>query len=138
MWVKKVKDAFPRLEPSPKAKGRRQSRGEALFARECYMAFRNLPRFSNLSRHRKELYRELVVCSASDPLLVRLGWSLEETRFQWRQVRASRTALSSRSLSGFPGMRCPSTTGLSERAWQTFLSLRQWFGINVFARLLLL
>ena len=46
------------------------------------MALRNLPWSGNLSRPRKELYRELVVASTSDPLVEQLGWSLGEIRYQ--------------------------------------------------------
>ena len=68
-----MRDAFSRLESSPKAKGRRQSWGEVRFTREC----------RNFSRPQKELHRELVVGSTSDPLVERLGWSLGEIRSQW-------------------------------------------------------
>ena len=46
------------------------------------MALRKLPESSNLSQPRKELYRELVVGSTSDTLVVRLDWSLGEIRSQ--------------------------------------------------------
>ena len=51
-----------------------------LFVREYRTALRNLLGSSDLSRPRKELYRELVVGSASDPLSERRGWTAEEIR----------------------------------------------------------
>ena len=52
----------------PKAEGRRKPLGRALFVCECQTALRNLLGSSDPSRPQKELYRELVVGSASDPL----------------------------------------------------------------------
>ena len=49
--------------------------GEALFVRECRTALCNLLGSSDLSQPRKELYRERVVGSASDPLGERRGWT---------------------------------------------------------------
>ena len=66
-----------------KVEGRRKPRGVASFARECHQVFCNLLGSNYLSRSRKELYRELVVSSASDPLVDRLGWSMEEVRSHW-------------------------------------------------------
>ena len=77
VWSLKVRGAFPRLRENPETEGRRRPRGEPTFVIECRRALRNLPRSSDLSRPRK-LYRRLVVGSASDPLMERLGWSAEE------------------------------------------------------------
>ena len=74
MWRRKASRTFP------KAKGRRKPMGEALFVCECRKALRNLPGPSDPARPRKELYRELVVGSASDPLSERHGWTAEEIR----------------------------------------------------------
>ena len=52
--------------------------GEAPFVRECRTALRNLPGSSDLLRPRKELYQDLVVSSASDPLSEQRGWTTEE------------------------------------------------------------
>ena len=41
------------------------------------------------SRSRKELYRGLVVGSASDPLVKGLGWSIVEIRSQWNLAPGS-------------------------------------------------
>ena len=71
----KVELAFPNLISNPKAEDRRRPRCEAIFLTECCKALRKLPRFSKLPRSRKELYRKLVVGSASNPL--------EEIRSQW-------------------------------------------------------
>ena len=73
MWRRKTSRTFPRRQSDPKAEGRRKPMGEALFVRECRTALRNLPGSSDLSRPRKELYRELVVGSASEPLSERRG-----------------------------------------------------------------
>ena len=76
--------------PRPKvAEGRRRPRDEAPFTRECHMALRNLSGPSDLSRPRKELYREVVVGSASDPLVERLGWLLGEIRSEWNWTPCS-------------------------------------------------
>ena len=88
VWGLKVRVGFPRL--NPKADGRRRPRDEPPFVIECRRALRNLPRSSDLSRSRKELYRGLVVGSASDPLVARrLGWSAEEVRSHWNWVPGS-------------------------------------------------
>ena len=80
VWRRKARDSFPRLKSDPKAEVRRKLRSEGLFVRECRKALRNLPWFSDLSQPRKELYREIVVGSASDPLVDRLRWSMKEVR----------------------------------------------------------
>ena len=71
------------------AEGRRRPSDEPPFVIECHRALRKLPRSSNLSWTRKELYRELVVGSASDPLVDRFGWSAEEIRSQWNWAPGS-------------------------------------------------
>ena len=68
VWRLKASRTFPLLKLVPRAEGRRKPMGEALFVRESRAALRNLPGSSDLSRLRKDLYRELVVGSASDPL----------------------------------------------------------------------
>ena len=65
---RKASRTFPRLQSNPKVEGQRRPLGEAPFVRECRKALRNLLGSSDLSQPRKELYRELVVGSASDPL----------------------------------------------------------------------
>ena len=80
VWRRKARMCFPHLMSNPKAEGRRRPRGRVPFVRECHQALCNLPESSDLSRSRKELYRELVVASASDPPVDRLGWSMEEVR----------------------------------------------------------
>ena len=89
MWSRKASRTFPRLKSDPKAEGRRKPLGEALFVSECRQALRNLLGSSDLSRPRKELYRELVVGSASDPLSERRGWTAKETRSYWNWVPGS-------------------------------------------------
>ena len=79
VWRRKASRTFPRLNSDPKAEGRRRPLGEALFVHECRKTLRNLLGSSDLSWPRKELYRELVVGSASDPL----GWTAEEIRSLW-------------------------------------------------------
>ena len=75
VWRQKSSRTFPRLKSDPKAEGRRRPLGEALFLRKCRTILRNLLGSSDLSRPRKELYLELVVGSASDPLSERRGCS---------------------------------------------------------------
>ena len=89
MWRLKASRTFPRLKSDPKVEGRRRSLGEALFVCECRKALRNLPGSSDLSRPRKELYRELVVASATDPLSERRGWTAEEIRSHWNWAPGS-------------------------------------------------
>ena len=73
VWGQKVKDVFPRLESDPKVEGRRKPKGTAPFTCECRKALHKLPRFSDLSRSRKELYRDIGVGSTSDPFGVTSG-----------------------------------------------------------------
>ena len=89
VWSLKVRVAFPRLRLNPEAEGRRRPRDEPPFVIECRRALRKLPRSSDLSWTRKELYRGLVVGSASDPLIGRLGWSAEEARSHWNWAPGS-------------------------------------------------
>ena len=89
VWRLKAGRTFPRLQSDPKAEGRRRPLGETLFVRECRTALRNLLGSSDLSRPRKELYRELVVGSASDPLSERRGWTKEGIRSHWNWAPGS-------------------------------------------------
>ena len=89
VWRRKASRTFPRLQSDPKAEGRRRSLGEALFVRECRKALRNLLGSSDLTRPLKELYRELVVGSASDPLSKRRGWTVEQIRSHWNWAPGS-------------------------------------------------
>ena len=89
VWRRKASRTFPHLKSDPKAEGRRRPLGEALFFSECRKALRNLLGSSDLSRPRKELYRELVVGSASDPLSERRGWTAEEIRSHWNWAPGS-------------------------------------------------
>ena len=63
--------------------------GETPFVRECRMAFRNLPGSSDVSLPQKELFRELVVDSTSDPLSKRRGWTAGEIRSRWNWAPGS-------------------------------------------------
>ena len=89
VWKLKVSQTFPRLKSDPKAEGRRRSLGKALFVRECRKALRNLLGSSDISRPRKELYRELVVGATSDPLSERHGWTVEEICSHWNWAPGS-------------------------------------------------
>ena len=89
VWRLKASRTFPRLKSDPKAEGRRRPLGETLFVRECRTALRNLLGSSDLSWPRKELYRELVEGSASDPLSERHGWTTEEIRSHWNWAPGS-------------------------------------------------
>ena len=86
VWRLKASRTFPRLQSDPKAEGRRKPLGETLFVRECRTA---LLGSGDLSRPRKELYRELVVGSASDPLSKRHGWTTGEIRSHWNWAPGS-------------------------------------------------
>ena len=140
VWRRKASRTFPRLKSDPKAEGRRRPLGEALFVRECRKALRNLLGSSDLSWPRKELYRELVVGSASDPLSERRGWTAEEIRSHWNWApgssflnnsefsltwRLDRNALSLRGLNFRAGLAdmpdCPRcSSGLEETAEHAF------------------
>ena len=77
---------FSSPRQNSKAEGRRKSLGEALFVCECRTALRNLLGSSDF---RKEIYRELMVGSASDPLSERRGWTAEEIRSHWNWALGS-------------------------------------------------
>ena len=77
VWRHKVRGPFRRR------KSNRRPGNETPFDGECRRALHKLPRSSDLSKSRKELYRELMVGSAVDPLEKRLGWSFEEICSQW-------------------------------------------------------
>ena len=82
VWSLKVGVTFPDLRLYSKVEGRCRPRDEPPFVSECRRALRNLPRSSDLSWSRKELYW-LLVSSASGPLVGQLGWSAEEICSQW-------------------------------------------------------
>ena len=89
VWRHKASRTFPFLKLVPKDEGRRKPMCEALFVCECQAALRNLHGSSDLSWPQKELYRELVLGSASDPLSKRHGWTAEEIRYQWKWAPGS-------------------------------------------------
>ena len=89
VWRRNASRTFPRLRSEPKTEGRRKPLGEAQFVCECRTALRNLLGSSDLSRPRKELYRELVVDSASDPLSERRGRTTEEIHSNWNWAPGS-------------------------------------------------
>ena len=89
VWRRKARNTFPRLRSDFEAKGRRKPKGEALFTRECLKALYILPGSSNLFRSRKELYRELEVGSAPDPIMGWLSWSMEEVCSHWNLAPGS-------------------------------------------------
>ena len=129
VWRRKASRIFPRLQSDPKAEGRRQPMGEALFVRECRAAIRNLSGSSDLSRPQKKLYRELVVGSASDSLSERRGWTAEEIRSHWNWAPGS---------SIFNNSEFSLIWRLARNALPLLCSLRQWFRRNGWARLRLL
>ena len=141
VWRRKASRTFPRLKSDPKAKGRRKPLGEALFVREYRRALRNLLVSSDLSRPRKELYRKLVVGSASDPLSERRGCTAEEIRSHWNWAPESSFLEQLRVLAHL--VTCtecvtPSRLDLQSGSWRHawLPSLRQWLGWNGWARLL--
>ena len=109
VWRRKASRTSPRLQSDPNSDGRRKPLGEALFVREIRKALCNLLGSSDLSRPRKELYRKLVVGSASDPLSERRGWTAEEIRSHWNWAPGSSflNNSSSRSPGDLHGMRYP-------------------------------
>ena len=82
-WKKKVKAAFPVLLRSNKVEARRRPREESRFLAECRSALRRLPQSSDCSWPRRALYRAIVEGTGTDPLVERLGSSLEEVRSSW-------------------------------------------------------
>ena len=74
----------------PKTEGRHKPMGKTPFVRECRVALSNLPWSSDLSQPRKELYRELVVSSTSDPVSPMRGWMVEEIWVHWNWAPGSR------------------------------------------------
>ena len=89
VWRRKASNTFPCLKSDLKAECQRKLRGEAPIVRECCKALRTLPGSSDLSRLRKELYRELVVGSDSDPHGSASRWSKFARTGIGSQVRAS-------------------------------------------------
>ena len=89
VWRRKVSRNFLRLQSDPKAEGRRKPMGETPFVRECQAALRNLPGSNDISWPLKELYQELVVGSAADPLSERRDWTAEEICSHWNWVPGS-------------------------------------------------
>ena len=85
----KASRTFSHLQSDPKAESWRWSMGQTLFVCECRKALRNLPGSSDLSQSWKELYQELVVGSASDPLSELHGWAAEEVRSHWNWAPGS-------------------------------------------------
>ena len=141
--VWRLKASRTRLKSDPKAEGRRKPLGEALFVRECRTALRSLLGSSDISRPRKELYRELLVGSASDPLSKRWGWTAKEIRSHWNWAPGSSFLNNSEfSLTwrlvrnALPLLGLNYKAGPGRHAWLS--SLRQWIGRNSWARLLLL
>ena len=132
---------IPRLKSDPKAESRDKPIGETPFVRKCRTVLHNLSWSSDLSRPRKELYRELVAGSASEPLSEWHGRTAEEIRSHWNWAPGSsflnnsefsltwqlaRNALLLFELQSGPGRHA------------RLCSLRQWLGRNGWARLLLL
>ena len=143
VWRLKASRTFPRLKSDPKAEGRRRPLGETLFVRECRTALRNLLGSSDLSRPRKELYRELVVGSASDPLSERHGWTTEEIRSHWNWAPGSSFLNNSEfSLTWRLVRNALPLVGLNYKAGLADMPdcarCGRWLGRNGWARLLLL
>ena len=83
VWGLKVRNIFPRLKSNPKAEACCKFGKKTLFVCKCHRALYKLPRSSDLSQSRKELYWELVAGSTADPQKKWLGWSFEEIHSQW-------------------------------------------------------
>ena len=82
MWRRKASRIFPRLKSNPKAEGRSRPMGETLFVHESRKVLRKIPGSSDLSRSRKELYRELEV----DPLSKPHGRTAGEICSHWNRA----------------------------------------------------
>ena len=138
VWRRKVSWIFPHLKSDPKAEGRRKPRGEVPFVCECRTALHNLSGSSDPSRHRKELYQELVVGSASDPLSERhsshWNWAPgsgflnnSDFSFTWRLAQNALPLLGLKFRAGLADMldcaRCCS--GLEETAEHAFYYCRR-------------
>ena len=140
VWILTASRTFPRLKSDPKAEGRRRLLGETLFVREWRKALRNLLGSSDLSRPRKELYRELVVGSVSDPLRERRCWTTEEIRSHWNWAPGS-SFLNNSEFSLVTCSKCVTPCRFEVQSGPgrhaQLRSLRQWFGRNGWARLLL-
>ena len=89
VWRRKGSRIFPRLKSNPKAEGQHKPMGETPFVHECRKAPRKFSGSSELSRLRKELYRELVEGSASNPLSEQHGWTAEEINSHWNWAPGS-------------------------------------------------
>ena len=89
VWRRKVSRIFLRFKSDPKVEGQRQLRGEALFVRECRTALRSVSGSSDHSRPWKELYTELAVGFASNPLNEQRGWIEEKVRSHWNWAPGS-------------------------------------------------
>ena len=111
---------FPCLQLDLKAEGQCKPMGEALFVHECRAALRNLLGCSDLSRPREELYQELLIGSASDPLSERRGWMAEEIRSHWNWAPGSSFLNNSKfSLTGRLAWNTLPLLGLNFRAGLT-------------------
>ena len=141
VWRRMAIKVFPRLKSDSKDEGRRKPWGKTPFVRECCMVLRNLSRSSDLSRPWKELYWELVVGSASDPLSERRGWTVKEVCSHWNWAPGSGFLNNSEfSLTWRLARNALPLFGLNFRPgrYARLCSLLQWFGKNGWARLLLL
>ena len=122
VWRRKASRTFPRLKSNPKSEGPRRPAGETPFVHECHKALCKLPVSSDFSWPLKELYRELVVGSASDPLSERQDWMAEEFSLTWRLARNALPLLGLNFRGGLADMpdcaRCGS--GLEETAEHAF------------------
>ena len=68
VWGHKMRNVFLYLKSNPKAEARRRPGNDIPFVRKCRRALHKLPRSSDLSQSRNELYRELVAGTTLDPL----------------------------------------------------------------------
>ena len=113
VYRRKVERAFLCLKSNPEAVV-----GQGVKHRiSSNKAFCKLPVSNDLSRSQKELYRDQVEDSVSDPR----GLSREDVHSQWNWVRVSWTIPNFRSPGALPRMYCLLPTGLSRQAWQTCL-----------------
>ena len=88
VWRRKA-SRIPPSSQIPKLKVDISRRAKHRLSANAVGSFVTFSGFSDLSRPRKELYRELVVGSASDPLSNWRGWTAEEVRSHWNWAPGS-------------------------------------------------
>ena len=87
-WKRRASDTFPRFKSDTKAECQRKGAKDRFFA-NAVSPFATLLGPVTFFLSQKELHREIVVGSTSDPLVNWLGWSMEEIRSRWNWALGS-------------------------------------------------